>query len=83
MQPVEEKATILPNPHIKREQCIEKCQGCNKMYSDENIGDVCIAYADPKAIWRRGCALASNKKTEVSTKKKVNPLKWSKRRNRR
>jgi hypothetical protein len=77
---VEEKATFLPNPDVKREQCVEECIGCNKMYSDSNIGDVCIAYVSPKAVHRMGCALASNKKSEATEgKKKINPLKASKR----
>ncbi len=75
-----EQATFLPNPKTKREQCIEPCQGCNKMYSDENIGDVCIAYKNPKFIHRLGgCALQSNKVIESIKQKKTNPIKASKR----
>ena len=75
-----EKATFLPNPHIEREQCVTQCEGCNKMYSDENIGDVCIAYFSPKAKHRLGCALQSNRKIEAdATAKKINPIKASKR----
>jgi hypothetical protein len=73
-----EKATILPNPQIVREQCTEQCTGCNKMYSDENIGDVCIAYTNPKALHRLGCALKSNKIIEEIKEKKINPIKASK-----
>jgi hypothetical protein len=63
------KATVLPNPLAKREQCVKQCLGCNKMYSgmemkssygklpegdwkDDCIGDVCIAYEDPKGKWK-------------------------------
>ena len=78
-----EKATFLPNPDVAREQCVQECTGCNKMFSDANIGDVCIAYADPK-IWKGVCPLQSNKKFEpVKGKKKMNPLKASKRLRRR
>lgn len=79
-----EKAIFLPNPEIKREQCIEQCNGCNKIYSDENIGNVCIAYVNPNALFRLGeCALKSNKVIEKDTKKKINPIKMSKRLRRR
>ena len=47
---IEEKI-VLPNPEVKRDQCVKECQGCNKMFSDENIGDVCIAYINPKVKW--------------------------------
>lgn len=74
------KATFLPNPDVMREQCIPECMGCNKMFSDENTGDVCIAYVNPKAMHRLGgCALQSNKEIEITAKKKINPIKASKR----
>lgn len=79
-----EPATFLPNPDIHREQCVKGCDGCNKMYSDNTVGDVCIAYIDPK-YWfdRGGCALKSNKMFDDSGKKKINPIKASKRARRR
>lgn len=78
------KPTVLPNSHIKREQCAEGCKGCNKMFSDENIGDVCISYVDPKERFRLGeCYLKSNKEIESGDKKKINPLKLNKRKYRR
>lgn len=73
------KATVLPKPHVKREQCVEQCDGCAKMYSDENVGDVCIAYVSPKAIHRIGCCLKTNKEAEQEKTHKINPLKASKR----
>lgn len=86
---IHETATFLPNPkglkvgdgeYIKREQCVEECMGCNKMFSDENIGDVCIAFLYPKEKHRLGqCLLQSNRKIEVIAKKKINPIKASKR----
>jgi len=78
------KAEFLPKREVKREQCIKACIGCNKMYSGHNIGDVCIAYVDPKKAHRLGvCALKSNKVELVEGKKKTNPLKASKRSRRR
>lgn len=72
-------ANILPNTDIEREQCVKECTGCLKMYSDETIGDVCIAYISPKAKHRLGCGLKTNKEIEIESKKKINPLKASKR----
>ncbi len=56
------QATVLPNPDgmwdgetqtfIPREQCAQQCAGCKKMFSDHDMGDVCIAYISPKAHWR-------------------------------
>ena len=66
---VEEK--ILPNPELPREQCVEECSGCEMMFSDSNIGDVCIAYLNPKAIQRLGCAIQTNKITETDKKEKI------------
>jgi len=80
MENVIEQSTFLPNPDAEREQCVEVCAGCNKMFSDENIGDVCVAYISPKAIQRLGgCALQSNKVIVETVKKKINPIKLSKR----
>ena len=78
-----EKAKILPNPDIKREQCVEQCNGCNKMFSASDIGDVCIAYVSPREKHRIGCPLQSNKVSEVVEIKRINPLKASKRSTRR
>jgi hypothetical protein len=81
-----ERATFLPNPHVKREPCVPECMKCKKIYSDLPLGEcsiedhVCIAYRDPSAIHRKGgCYLHSNKKVEVVDKKKINPIKQSKR----
>lgn len=55
-----EEVKVLPNPDgvwitkdelVTREQCVQQCQGCRNMFSDEK-GDVCIPYADPKTKWR-------------------------------
>lgn len=62
MEILQEKITVLPNPDVKREQCIQACLGCRKMFSDNNIGDVCISYINPKAKWR-------NYRIEKGTKK--------------
>lgn len=90
MQNVEEKVTVLPNPHLLRKPIVDACAGCNKIFEgyaaleSMTVVDVCIAYGNPEAIQRRGCALQSNRQTEsTGEKKKINPIKWSKRRNRR
>lgn len=76
----EEKVVlVLPNPELEREQCVKECIGCNKIYSDHDIGDVCIAYFSPKAKQKLGCPLQSNKEIEKVDKKWVNPIKHSKR----
>jgi hypothetical protein len=80
-----ERSTFLPRPYINREKCVVECMGCKKMYSEIPLGEcvledhVCIAYINPKAIQKRGCALQSNKAKLEEVKKKVNPLKASKR----
>jgi len=74
-----ETAKFLPNPDAQREQCVEKCMGCRKMYSDEYIGDVCVSYANPSAIQRLGCPIQFQDKVEDTKKKKINPIKASKR----
>lgn len=90
---VSEKTTYLPNPEAHREPCIDKCMGCNKVFTKQVVNiestilveeDVCIAYAKPEKMHRLGhCALASNKQLQTQEKKKVNPLKASKRSKRR
>lgn len=83
------RAQVLPNPHIEREHCTAECIGCNKIYSDLPLGQcvledhVCIAYISPKALHRRGCPLKSNRELTVEEKKKMNPLKASKKKYRK
>ena len=43
----------------------------------------CKSYTDPAKVHRRGCFLKSNKEIEQTKKKKINPLKASKRARRR
>lgn len=81
-----ERATFLPHPEVERKPCVPECMKCKKIYSDLPLGEcsiedhVCIAYVDPSLIHRRGgCYLHSNKKVEVQAKKKINPIKASKR----
>jgi hypothetical protein len=83
---VEDKPTFLPNPDALRQPIVEKCSGCNKIFEgyaapeSEILTDVCIAYIDPAALQRRGCCLQSNKfEDKKDEKKKINPLKASKR----
>lgn len=75
--------TVLPNPEAHRNQCVDMCEGCNRMFNLGN-GNVCASYESP-AAWDRpgGCPLKSNKEIEDVDKKKINPLKASRRMYRR
>lgn len=73
---------VLPNDHIHREMIVEECDGCNKVWSN-GIESFCKSYTDPAKVHRRGCFLKSNKEIEQTKKKKINPLKASKRARRR
>lgn len=58
----------------------EKCEGCNKLVEIESGIFECKTYPNPAAIWRRGgCALGSHIVKVKEEKRKVNPLKASKR----
>lgn len=52
---------VLPNPDgvwitkdtlLTRQQCVKECIGCQKQF-DTGSDEVCIPYADPKAMWRK------------------------------
>ena len=87
------KSSFLPNPDAEREPCVPECDGCNRRYERiivteggmiPVIDDVCISYTNPAAIHRLGCPMKSNKVVESTNgKKKINPLKLSKRLRRR
>lgn len=88
----EKEKMILPRPEVHREQCFcGMCevdgQKCSKVYSDDNIGDVCIAYRDPGFWNKKGrCPLNSLNEMLEAPKggsKKINPLKASRRKFRR
>lgn len=58
----------------------EKCKGCNKLVEVKFGIFECKTYPNPAAIWRRGgCALCSTTEIIKEEKKRVNPLKASKR----
>ena len=58
-----------------KQPIVEKCIGCAKI-----DGETCSAYLFPAAKWRAGnCPMATHLVTEVKEKKKVNPIKHSKR----
>jgi hypothetical protein len=63
---------------------IDKCEGCDRIV-DENAVNYCKTYADPASKWRIGiCNFATHSKPEINIiKVRVNPLKASKRANRR
>ena len=56
---------------------------CDKVFTHPDSEKVCIAYLYPVKQWKLGCGLASNKfdpeKAAKELKKKINPLKASKR----
>jgi len=63
---------------------IDKCEGCNRVIECET-GTYCRVYPDPAGKWRTGkCPTASHLKTDVKdVAQKVNPLKASKRANKK
>ncbi|MBN1830035.1 MAG: PxxKW family cysteine-rich protein [Deltaproteobacteria bacterium] len=65
-------------------QIIEKCQECGRII-DCQSGKYCMIYPDPASKWSTGnCPSATHIKKEIKeTTQKVNPLKASKRSNRR
>ncbi|MBU2055794.1 MAG: PxxKW family cysteine-rich protein [Proteobacteria bacterium] len=65
-------------------EIIDKCEGCNKVIVCET-GRFCRVYPDPAGKWRAAkCPTASNMKLEVKeTAQKINPLKASKRANKK
>lgn len=58
---------------------IEKCDGCKKVM-DVDDKKYCLSYPDPESRWVSGtCNLATHIKRDVEQiKKKINPLKASK-----
>ncbi len=62
----------------------DKCEGCDRIV-DEDGASYCKTYATPAAKWRLGiCNFATHSKPEVNiVKVRINPLKASKRANRR
>jgi len=58
------------------EKIVEQCQGCAKVN-----GDFCTVYTFPAAKWRSGnCPVCTTLVTEErKDKKKINPIKKSKR----
>ena len=63
---------------------IDKCEGCAKIVACET-GQYCRVYPDPTGKWRTGkCPTATHIKIEVAeTTQKINPLKASKRANKK
>jgi hypothetical protein len=53
---VKEVVKVLPHPEVYREQCVPECKGCEKMYSDKKVGDVCMAYISPHIQWKHHIA---------------------------
>jgi len=65
-------------------QIVEQCQGCNRG-TELSTGWYCTACPEPSVKWKNGnCNLASHVSAAASTTQaKINPLKASKRGNRR
>ena len=63
---------------------VEQCNGCGKVI-DCATGKYCRVYPDPTAKWRTGkCPTATHLKIDAKeTAQKVNPLKASKRANKK
>lgn len=63
---------------------IDKCEGCAKAVQYET-GIFCVIYPDPASKWRTGkCPAATHLKTETKeSQQKINPLKASKRANKK
>lgn len=75
----------LPNPDVPRKIIDDAylngmCKGCNKIFNiyAEINKSVCEAYYDPD-IWGRFGKCPMNRKEEKASKKKLNPIKFSRR----
>ena len=72
-------------PHLIKDKCvykdgcqpvIDKCEGCAKV-----IDGYCGTYPEPSLKWKNGdCNFATNIVREIKSKKKINPIKASRRR---
>lgn len=65
-------------------QIIDQCEGCTKII-EVSDGKYCMIYPDPTSKWVfGGCPSASHNKTAKTEKvEKINPLKASKRKNKK
>jgi hypothetical protein len=64
-------------PTLTKTQVIDKCLGCKKITED----NFCEAYINPEGKWAvGGCGISTHiSKLSEEVKKKINPLKASKR----
>ncbi len=61
---------------IKKEKIVKDCEGCLKIILKDKT---CGVYEKP-STWKFGCPMKTNKELEeVEIKKKINPIKKSKR----
>jgi hypothetical protein len=86
----------MPNPNAKRFPIVDACLGGQEYETiekgkrvtkitedcDKILDGVCISYENPAALQRLGCPLGSNKIRTEEEIKKMNPIKYSKRKNR-
>jgi hypothetical protein len=64
-------------------EIIEQCKGCGKSI-ETSSGWYCASYPDPSLKWKNGnCNFATHIASAAAAKTKVNPLKASKRGNKR
>jgi len=70
---------------LYQEEIVRECDGCSKVFIQPSLfgfldSKYCHAYLYPASKWRSGnCPLASHLEKGSDEKKKLNPLKQSKR----
>ena len=67
---IKKEVKVLPNPHMRREPIVSKCEGCDKVFENHalpelmGVVDVCCCYEKPEAKW-----INYKVETEKQTKK--------------
>jgi len=62
---------------------VEQCEGCQRTV-EYATGKYCSSYPNPSIKWRTStCNFATHTKVEVQSQQKINPLKASKRNNKK
>jgi len=64
-------------------QIVEQCEGCQRTV-EFDAGKFCSSYPNPSIKWRASaCNFATHTKVEQQDRQKINPLKASKRNNKK
>ncbi|MGA2026246.1 MAG: PxxKW family cysteine-rich protein [Syntrophobacteraceae bacterium] len=64
-------------------QIVEQCEGCQRTV-EFTAGKFCSSYPNPSIKWRAStCNFATHTKVELQDRQKINPLKASKRNNKK